>query len=124
MSFFGGGAGPSTRPVDPSPAPSTEAERHEAWESTIAKMEVDLMLTKRLLGALDPPDVASWQPPEAIGPLPSHLRERAERLLDEQRRIGAELVEALGLRRRQHAYAERVGRTVPGVGAVYVDVTS
>ncbi len=122
--FSATGAGSPLRAVPEPTPPATEAERHVAWERTIDKMEMDLMVAKRLLSAIDPPDVDTWNAPEDIGPLPLHLRDRAERLLDEQRRVGAELVEALGLRRRQHAYAERVQQTVPRTGAAYLDIKS
>ncbi|HEY1134524.1 MAG TPA: hypothetical protein VGE77_08090 [Nocardioides sp.] len=123
--FTATGAGMPVRPEPEEPGPPrTEAERHVAWERAIEKMEMDLLVAKRLLSAIEPPDVDAWDAPEDIGPLPRHLLDRAERLLDEQRRVGAELVEALGLRRRQHAYAERVSQTVPSPGAAYLDIRS
>lgn len=120
-----GASGPVRPPARPEPAaPTTEAERHVAWDRALERMEMDLMVAKRLLGAIDPPQLDTWQEPQHLGDLPPHLAERARVLLDEQLRVGREIVEALGLRRRQHAFAERVHQTVPRSGAVYLDVRS
>ena len=97
--------------------------RTEAWQVTLDRLELDVLLTERGLdeGALSRP-LDAWHVPDNYGPIPLALRPRAEQLLERQRVAMRRLTEQLGVNTAHRAYVSRAERSpARSTASVYVD---
>lgn len=103
-----------------------ERDPDVAWEITLDRLEVDLILAERLLRTLQaPPDLTRWDTPSPMAPVPEHLVPRARRLLARQETVLESLASALERARRQRELTDRVGQATSAPSrAIYVDATA
>ena len=88
-----------------------DRRRHLAWETALDRLELDVMLTERLLDRADGepgrlPQLHPWEPPTGLGLMPERLLERARLVLARQ----AELQQ---LRRGGRCRSARERRSAP-----------
>ncbi|GAA1137785.1 hypothetical protein [Nocardioides aquiterrae] len=96
---------------------------HLHWETTLDRLELDVILAERKLDDPTAPDLEPWDEPNLAGPVPLDLVDRALAILARQRAVEARLAAtAQGLRRHQD-FASRVDRaTARGAQPVYLDM--
>ncbi|WP_062382539.1 hypothetical protein [Demequina iriomotensis] len=103
---------------------SDEAAWHEAWERTLAELELDVDEAERMLAAAYIPPEAptrTWRPPVGIGPMPASLEARARALLARQVDVSARLAAAASDSRR---HGRAISQLTAGASTppVYVDI--
>jgi hypothetical protein len=101
----------------PDPTP-----RYDDWADVMSALEAVNDASTRLDDVSDAADEGSWAPPTHLGPMPGWLRERAERLLADQR----ESIRTLGELHREtgrHLAAVRAVPTPRDGQSVYLDVS-
>ncbi|TNM44213.1 hypothetical protein FHP29_05775 [Nocardioides albidus] len=113
--------GPMTGPEPPA--------RPRTWTEALDRPEAHADRAERMLrgGAADATGttVEPWLPPTDLGPMPSHLVQRARGLLARQQRLMAAIPHVLADTRGQQQVADRVGRaTTSSPLPVYLDVTA
>ena len=111
-----------------SPHTRTESRTENllTWEVALDRLELDVIMSRRLLRVLDPPHPEPWDVPDVTGPIPASLLPRA---LDIQRRQAAvqlALREALTANGKHRALTDRVNRASSQglINPVYVDLTA
>jgi hypothetical protein len=87
---------------------------HLVWETSLDRLELDLMRAERLLADPTAVSLESWDEPDLVGPMPDDLLERALELRARQDSLMALLAARLGAVRREHAFADRVDRATAG----------
>ncbi|WP_181313163.1 hypothetical protein [Nocardioides campestrisoli] len=101
-----------------------------AWVAELERLEADVHRTEELIA--DPTEALlswhtrpAWHAP-SLGPVPEHLRPRAEALLARQGELRTQLTEALAALARQRGFADRVSdATASGpAGPAYLDITA
>lgn len=85
-------------------------------------LEHDTKIALDMHETMDAPAHVAWTPPTHLGPLPLHLRERAEELLAQQRESIRNLEEMHRETGRHLAAVRSVPREADGQ-SVYLDVT-
>ncbi|PID54195.1 MAG: hypothetical protein CSA58_08735 [Micrococcales bacterium] len=108
----------------------TTPEWNAAWSAALDEMEWDLQQAEELLSAVhrnDAMPVAAellgrrWTAPGNLGPLPHPLLGRAQRLLQRQTDVGAQLADAAAAARK-HAHAAQAAVERAPAPAVFVDM--
>ena len=100
-----------------------ELRHHLHWETALDRLELDVILAERMLADPSRPAPAPWDETELEGPIPADLRDRALEIRTRQRRVHAELQQALGTIGRHHDFARRVDRATGRVDRpVYLDL--
>jgi hypothetical protein len=105
------------------PSSAGATPRFEAWEVTLDRLELDVILTEKALedGAFARP-LDPWHVPDDYGPIPAALRPRAEQLLERQRLAMRRLTDQLGVTAAHQAYVSRADRTpARATASVYID---
>lgn len=103
------------------------ADRHQAWETALDRIELDLIRAER---AVDSPtllgEITTWHRPDDYGPIPASLRPRAEEIVARQRAVLRLLGERLGRTAQRQAVVDDVTSISAGAqpGAVYVDISA
>lgn len=93
------------------------------WETALDRLELDVILTERMLEDPTRPPPEPWDETRLEGPIPPSLQERALEIRDRQRRVQAALVARLGTVHRHHDFARRVDRaTGRPERSVYLDI--
>ena len=103
--------------MSPEPEP-----QYDSWADVIWALEHDSHSALDLDSMTDAPAHAAWTPPTHLGPLPLHLRERAEHLLAVQRESIRNLEELYRETGRHLAAVKSVPRQADGQ-SVYLDVS-
>ncbi|WP_062204852.1 hypothetical protein [Demequina salsinemoris] len=100
-----------------------EVDFHDAWERTLAELEIDVAEAERLL-ASNHRDVAlrakPWTPPP-LPPLPASMIERARTLLARQIEVSEQLADAARASRREHRAVMRM-KAEQAARPVYIDL--
>lgn len=115
----------SSAAAEPALGPRQDA-RHLTWETALEYLDLEVCEAERLLA--DPAgaggvDLEPWDRARVAGAIPAALAARALAIHARQLQVEADLVAALGIARRQHRFADRVGRATGRSGqAVYIDV--
>ena len=113
-----------------SPPETGERSWDRAWTAALHELELDVEESEALLRAVHagadlpaPGDVmrARWQPRRGLGQLPIPLRERASALLDRQREVTRQLLEAAHATRKHARAAASMRESAPAI-PVYLDV--
>lgn len=94
---------------------SDEERRHLAWETTLDRLELDVLVGARLLAATDDaldegtelPHLHDWEQPGDHGPIPDDLVGRAREIHARQVEVQHRLATAMAETRRRHAATER-----------------
>lgn len=93
------------------------------WEAVLDDLEREVERAERLSAESQGP--GAWTPPAGLGPLPRHLLDRAQRLLERQQAAAARLPEELGATMAQLRVGRRIERaTTRATMPVYLDVTA
>ena len=108
--------------------PSSDGDAfHACWDRALADLELEVEHAEELLRAAHlpaPQEVAqraAWRPPQALGPLPASLEQRARALHARQLDVARRLAEQAAVSRRHVAAADAL-RARPAATPVYVDV--
>lgn len=105
----------SDQPADPAPC---------AWSRALAALEDEVEAAASLLAAEQHTDAeqtaVAWQPPALAGPVPAHLRRRAEELVARQQAVAQQVAHTLTALRPQLAVARKVDQSV--TRPVYLDL--
>jgi len=96
--------------------------QYDSWADVMAALENDTASALEVDEATDAPAHAAWTPPTHLGPLPLHLRERADHLLAVQRESIRNLEELYRETGRHLAAVKSVPRQADGQ-SVYLDVS-
>jgi predicted RNA-binding Zn ribbon-like protein len=96
--------------------------RYDSWDDVMSALEDDVRTATSVDETTDAAAHAAWTPPNHLGALPLHLRERAEQLLAEQRESIRNLEELYRETGRHLAAVRSVPRQADG-RSVYLDVT-
>jgi hypothetical protein len=90
------------------------------------RLELDLLMTQRMLEDGRPAALEPWDVPELDGPMPERLVPRARELRERQAALGQALREALVSNGRQRALTDRVNRTsgTDLASPAFVDLTA
>ncbi|PZM97414.1 MAG: hypothetical protein DIU79_02620 [Actinobacteria bacterium] len=98
-----------------------------AWVAVLDALERDVAAVEAMLSAPHDIDererVEPWQPPAGLGPLPSDLVPRAERLLARQTAVTRQLTRHMAANRQQSALVARLETGAVRGGPEYVDRT-
>lgn len=100
----------------PSASTVVEGSIVSGWESTLDTLEGDVTaLEQQIPVGVDPgmdllsvSSLSDWTPPEGLGPLPEHLRERAVQILQRQLMVAEGLVTQITFSKRQRDLAARM----------------
>lgn len=92
------------------------------WEQVIEAFAARLTEQRAALRTAAPDSVPPFAPPPSLGPLPEHLRSRAEALVQEAVELQAEMVTRLASTTREvQAVRQFLSASVRPVGAGRVD---
>lgn len=96
------------------------------WEGTLSALEGDVARLEEAVRASHGVDEfaildTDWVPPTGLGPLPDHLRERAELLSARQLAVAEALIHDITWSRRQRDVAARLSRTQARPTAAFID---
>jgi hypothetical protein len=95
------------------------------WESVLDDLERRIDHAERLIGSADADVLPDWEPPTHLGPLPRHLLDRAQRLVEHQQALVGRISRLLAATRQQHQVGQRIGQaTTRPTTPIYVDVTA
>jgi len=97
-------------------------QQYDSWTDVMATLESGTASVLEVDEVTDAPAHAAWTPPTHLGPLPLHLRERAEHLLAVQRESIRNLEELYRETGRHLAAVKSVPRQADGQ-SVYLDVS-
>jgi len=97
-------------------------QQYDSWADVMAALESGTASALEVDEQADAPAHAAWTPPTHLGPLPRHLRERAEHLLAVQRESIRNLEELYRETGRHLAAVKSVPRQADGQ-SVYLDVS-
>lgn len=104
-------------------APTEDERHHLHWETTLDRLELDVLLSERSLADSLAPDLEPWDEPRLSGPMPADLVERARDILARQRAVRDRMAENVLTLRRHHDFASRVDRaTARDPRPVYLDL--
>ena len=98
-----------------------------AWVQALTDLEMDVATAEAMLDSDHLPSVAqvaqmaAWQPPADLGPLPAPLLERAQVLADRQRSVAEAITRAMINNRRHLAALDEIHAPPPS-RPVYLDV--
>lgn len=93
-----------------------------AWDDAMDAFAARLVAQRMALQEGAPDSVPPFAPPPSLGPLPTHLRDRAEALLQEAAELQAEMTARLASTTREVQAVRRfVSATAAPVGASYID---
>jgi predicted RNA-binding Zn ribbon-like protein len=98
------------------------APRYDSWAEVMAALEAANASATRLDEAGDDAADAPWTAPTHLGPMPSELRERADRLLADQR-ASIRNLEDLHRETGRHLAAVRAVPSPRDGQSVYLDVS-
>lgn len=93
------------------------------WEEVLDTLEDGIATA---LTALDHPDAPMkaflWSPPEGLGPLPEHLKDRAEQILESQESLNARMVAERQAAGRHLEALRSIPDRRPRDASIYLDV--
>jgi hypothetical protein len=94
------------------------------WTDVLDELERQVTHAERLSPASGE-QIAAWEPPTVLGPLPPDLVARAQALAERQRSVIERLAPLMAATRQQLEVGRRIGdATARPAGPVYVDVTA
>ena len=106
-------------------SPADAARHHLHWETTLDRLELDVLQAERILADPDRRAPEAWQQPAVSGPIPPDLVQRAATIVARPAREQAQLAAPLGTVARHHEFAARVDRATRREGAaVFLDVSA
>jgi hypothetical protein len=98
------------------------------WPAVLDELEGELIDAQRSISSGDADQVAEWGrrmtdwiPPNALGPVPDDLRERAARLLQHQLAVAEEIVERITQSKKQRDVAARMAYAPSRPIAAFID---
>jgi hypothetical protein len=93
------------------------------WETALDRLELDVILSERLLEDPSRPLPEPWDEPRLTGPIPLDLRERAAQIGERQRAVQVRLAAQTAALGREQAFADRVDQATgrPEV-SIYLDL--
>lgn len=88
------------------------ATQQHTWETTLERLELDVLLLERFLADPTRPLPEPWAVPSIGEPLPDGLRARAEQVRERQERAREAVSAVMSTVTRQRHYAATVDRAV------------
>ncbi|MPQ99505.1 hypothetical protein GB931_16600 [Modestobacter sp. I12A-02628] len=108
-----------------SPGVGTPAD---SWPDVLDVLEGELIDAQRAIAGVDTDAIVEWGrrmtdwiPPNALGPVPDDLRERAARLLQHQLAVAEEIVERITQSKKQRDVAARMAYAPSRPIAAFID---
>ena len=97
------------------------------WAAVLTELEGEVLAAEVTMARGRAEEIEAWRlhsawvPPSGLGPLPTELRERAARLLQNQLAVAEALVERITQSQRQRDVAARMSYGPPRPVASYID---
>jgi len=94
-----------------------------SWASALDELESSVIVAEQTVRTGSTlTDIAPWEPPSGLGPIPADQVERARGLAERQRTVLEELRPAIGRVRRQWELTQKISQaTAQRRPAIYID---